>query len=237
MKNICIFASYITLCLSLFSCDSGDIYPEEESSDSGVVCQAKLSFSSIASWPTVYNVVLAAYGENGEYAIVSKGISKPIVNDTFTTSLPSISKACDYVAISLLNKGKREVYRFSSHRITDRERDESLINFEALGINMLAYERVQAQVFSNCANCHGASSSAAAGLFLTPERSYSAIVNVQSKKEPSKKIVESGLPTESFILDVLEGRAELHYNHANVSFNSEAEDLNLLKDWIRNLKQ
>lgn len=231
------YISYILLYGLLSSCDSGDIYPDDEKTDSGIVCYADVSFCRVNPWPTDYNVVIAAYDKDEAYPQVSKGITKPVVGETFSITLPGINPSCELLSITLINKGKRKIMHFATHKVTEEEKEAKSIKFEAKDIDMLAYERVQNQVFSNCTNCHGGSSFAAANLFLTSDKSYSAIVGKKSQKNPQKNIVEPQLPSESFIIDVLENNTEdVKYDHTNVSFNSETEDIELLKEWIKSLK-
>ncbi len=229
----------IILTLSTFlltSCDSGDIYENFNSEAEGLSCTATVSFINTSTWPVDYQIVIAAFNQN-DYPLITKGISKPAVGDTLQLSLNGIPENCSEISIALLNKSKRLVNHFFTHVITDEERAKNLIQLTATEINLLDYNRIQQQFFSNCINCHGASEKAAAGLFLTEGKSYDAIVNKTSSKDTTAKIVLPGFPEKSFIIHVLEGKAEnLHYNHTNVSFNSETEDIELLKAWINQLK-
>ncbi|MBO7635433.1 MAG: hypothetical protein J6S89_02535 [Paludibacteraceae bacterium] len=222
--------------LLLSACDSGDIYPVDKSNFGGLTCKIALTFKHTSTWPSDYHVVLAAYQNDSEYSEISKGISRQVEGDTLHLTMTDIPESCQLVTIAIVNKSKRNVVNLMTHTIQASERNERFIELGTQNVDLLAYERVQAQVFSNCTNCHGGSARAAAGLFLTEGKSYDALVNVSSTKNPDKVLVSPGIPSNSFILDVLEGNAEnVRYDHTNVSFNSETEDLNLLKEWIKNL--
>ncbi|MBR2260906.1 MAG: hypothetical protein IJ916_04305 [Paludibacteraceae bacterium] len=233
LKRIIIMTLSVLL---LTSCDSGDIYENFNSEAEGLSCTATVSFINTSTWPVDYQIVLAAFNQN-DYPLITKGISKPAVGDTIQLSLNGIPENCTEISIALLNKSKRLVNQFFTHVITNEEREKNLIQLTATDLNLLDYSRIQHQFFSNCINCHGASEKAAAGLFLTDGKSYDAIVNKTSSKDSTAKIVLPGFPEKSFIIRVLEGKAEnLHYDHTNVSFNSETEDIELLKAWINQLK-
>lgn len=230
---------FATLSAILFAgCDSGDIIEKSEEEAGGLSCSASVDFKNTSTWPVDYQIVLAAFDASGEYPQMSKGISKPMAGDTIQLSMVGIPESAQEIAIVLLNKSRKRVANFVTHKISEEERANNIISLGAATIDLLSYDRIQNQFFSNCINCHGASEKAAAGLFLTEGKSYDAIVNVTSSKDPSRKIVAPGLADESFIIHALEGRTDLiHYDHTNVSFNSETEDIALLKSWINSLEQ
>lgn len=221
----------------LVGCDSGDIIESRDDEVGGLSCSASVDFTNTTSWPVDYQVVIAAFN-NSDYPLMSKGIGKPNLGDTIQLSMAGIPEATQELAIALLNKSRKRVCNFACHKISDEERRNNVISLGGISIDLLSYDRVQNQFFSNCVNCHGASERAAAGLFLTEGKSYEAIVNVPSSKDSTFKIVSPGMADQSFIIHALEGKTDkLHYDHTNVSFNSETEDIALLKSWINSLEQ
>lgn len=220
----------------LNSCDSGDIIEKSENEVGGLSCSLSVDFLNTATWPVDYQIVLGAFGED-DYPLISKGISKPAVGDTVALTLAGIPEKAKEISIALLNKSRKRVTSFQSITINDAERKSSLVTGGHVTVDLLAYNRIQNQFFANCVNCHGASERAAAGLFLTEGKSYNALVGVASTKEENMLLVAPGLVEQSFIIQVLEGKTDkVHYDHTNVSFNSESEDITLLKNWISNLE-
>lgn len=233
-----IFKIFIFFVLAFLSirCDSGDIQESTEIEVDGTTCKGIVTFNNTNTWPIDYQIVIAAFGKD-DYPLMSKGISKPSVGDSIVLTMEGIPEKTEEIAIALLNKSRKRVTSFHSHLISKDERRNNIIQLGSIHVDLLNYDRIQHQIFSNCTNCHGASEKAACGLFLTEGKSYDAIVNVPSTKDDQYKIVSPGLSDESFILHVLRGETEkVHYDHTNVSFNSETEDINLLKTWINNLE-
>lgn len=224
------------LSFSFISCDSGDIYEEVTYKNDGIKCEASIIFKNISSWPIDYQVAIAAYKKEEIIPSISKAIGKPSIGDTTRIELAGIPFDSDRICISILNKSRKSVTDLYSYNIQSQEIDAQNTSLGLLSIDLLNYTRIQNQFFSNCINCHGGTSFAAADLDLTEGNSYNAIVNVNSKIVKEKKLVTPGIETESFILDILEHSSEnISYNHTNVSFNSQEEDIKLLKLWINSL--
>ncbi len=235
-RALIIFAT-LTATLLSSGCDSGDIIEQTDAEAGGLRCSGLVTFNNTSAWPHEYSIVIAAFGGN-DYPLMSKGLSKPAVGDSTLLTMEAIPEGTEDIAIALLNKSRKKVTSFFTHSITKKERENNIIDLGSIHIDLLNYDRIQHQVFSNCINCHGASEKAACGLFLTEEESYDAIVDIASKRDSQYKIVHPSLSEESFILHVLEGKTDLvHYDHKNVSFNSETEDINLLRLWINNLEK
>ena len=233
LKNILLAGVALAL---LSSCDSGDIYEQEGGEQGGLTCKINAVFKNVASstWPKDYQIVIASYTDDPEYPASFLSIEKPATNDTVSISLSNIPESAEYVTISLVNKGRKRVCDF----IMIPNEDGAFKANSVMVVDLLDYNRVQNQFFSNCVNCHGGGERVAANLNLTEGNSYGSIVDKNSTKEPSMKLIASGDVDNSFILKVLETdvSASWHYNHRNVSFNSEDEDIALLKSWISSLK-
>lgn len=227
----------LTLSLSIVACDSGDIYEETTFKNEGIKCNTSIIFKNISSWPIDYQVAIAAYKKEEAIPSISKAIGKPSIGDTSHIELTGIPFDTDRISISILNKSRKSVTDLYSHSIQPKEIESQISSLGLLSIDLLDFTRVQNQFFANCINCHGGSSYAAADLNLTEGYSYNALINVNSKIVNEKKLVTPGIESESFILDVLAHSSDnISYNHTNVSFNSQEEDVKLLKLWINSLK-
>ena len=228
-RLICAFVVAL-LCVS---CDSGDIYPADDVATGGTTAYANVGFDNLAAWPTAYTVVIAAFADGDDYPLVSKTIAKPAGSEANALTLPSIPDEADYLSICILRKNRQLLFSFYSQRV-DAVEDER-ITIPDLTVDLLEYGRIQSQVFANCVQCHGGSSSAAAGLYLTPERSYDALVGVPSTIA-DKLLVSAGFPDESFLVDVLQGDEQVRYNHTNGTLNNDEEDTELIETWIKTLR-
>lgn len=228
--------SAILWTIVLSACDSGDIVEKQEIEVGGLTCTLTADFLNTATWPVDYPIVIAAFDE-GEYPLISKGISKPALGDSITLTMAGIPEKAKEVSIALLNKSRKRITAFHTIKIDEDQRRNNFISGGHVTVDLLSYNRIQNQFFSNCTNCHGASERAAAGLFLTEGKSYNALVGVTSAKDDDYLLVNPGMAEQSYIVHVLEGKTDkVHYDHTNVSFNSESEDIALLKSWINSLK-
>ena len=223
----------IAAALALISCDSGDIYPDDTPESGGTTAYVSVGFDNLAAWPTAYTVVIAAFADGNDYPLVSKAIAKPSGTGPETVTLPAIPDGADYVSIGILRKNRRLLYSFRSQRTSTAQGDR--IDMPDTTIDLLEYGRIQSQVFANCTQCHGGSSEAAAGLYLTPERSYDALVGVGSTIADTL-LVSAGHPEESFLVDVLRGDGRVHFNHTNGTLSNDEEDTELIETWIKALQ-
>ena len=105
-------------------------------------------------------------------------------------------------------------------------------------LNISMFNTIQQNFFNTtCANCHGASNRAAAGLFLTEGKSYQALVDVNSKKVEGRKLVETNNAANSVLHMVLNQQevAGISMAHRDlVSEKNEQTILPLIDSWINN---
>ena len=105
-------------------------------------------------------------------------------------------------------------------------------------VNISMFNAIQQNYFNTtCANCHGASNRAAAGLYLTEGKSYQALVDADSKKVEGKKLVEPNNAANSVLHMVLnQQKVEgISMDHRDlVSEKNELTILPLIDSWINN---
>ena len=89
------------------SCDDGDLPIATSEETGGFKASIQLTFQGIEAWPSAYQLVFAAYGEDKETPILSKQIAAP-KSETEEVSLPlnGLPDETRSVAISLLTKGR-----------------------------------------------------------------------------------------------------------------------------------
>ncbi len=211
-----------------FSCDSGDIYPKETVYD-GITIETELHFTGVGAWPEDYQLILAAYGDDTENPVASQSIDQVSTDgESVKITFANVLTDAKTIAVSMV-KSRKLVYKFTEALLTEGEKKVELPVQE---VNLLTFNRLQSQLFSQCAACHGGSTTASAGLYLTEGQSYNMLVN-HPAVHSTKMRVAPGLISGSFIVDVLGGSTDVKYNHSKLS-SLKAEDVVLLKEWIEN---
>ncbi|WP_300762227.1 hypothetical protein [uncultured Parabacteroides sp.] len=224
-----IIYTFFAVCLLSTSCDDGDLHPEETGGTEGLKVSMEVSFSGLDAWPSAYQIVLAAYGNDSGNPLMSKQIPAPKSEDeTVSLDLNGLHEDAKTIGISILTKGRKLIYNFYTYDISNGTDDVTL---PVSKIDIASYDRIQHQVFDNyCAACHGAGDKAAAGLYLTEGKSFTNLVNAKSTLSTSKKRVEPGMPSYSFLIDILTGDI-VNYNHTDVLPQDEL--VTLIKTWIK----
>lgn len=223
--------AYYYLCLLFFfcmvftACDSGDIYAEETKKNDKTIT-AQITLKGIKALPEENKLVLAAYYADEVVPVITQAITAGSENETVTVTLNYVPDDATRVTISVLNKTWREIYTYYDGKVPEGK----TVSIPAQTINLLTYNRLQQQLFSQCVQCHGGSTSAAAGLYLTEGNSYTNLVSHPAVNS-DKGRVTPGFISQSFLVDVLEGNATLRYTHTNIS-SLKDEDIALLKAWI-----
>ena len=218
-----------TALLLLIACDDGDLHPREAVDTDGRKVSMQVNFTGLNAWPSAYQLVLAAFGTDTENPLMSKQIAVPkSENETVTLDLNGIPEETRTIGISILTAGRKLIYNYYTYAVDDTRND---IQLPVRQIYVASFDRIQHQVFDNyCAACHGMGDRAAAGLYLTEGKSHAALVDAESTlSETGKKRVEAGMPSQSYLLDILT-RDIVNYNHTDVL--PQEELVTLIKTWI-----
>ena len=214
----------------VYACDSGDIYPETNTVEKRVV-EADFKISDIGAFPRSenYQLVFASFKDDVQYPLNYKLLPVPEQESAvLPVKLINIPDDADYVALSLLNKSRRIVHHFFKHSVADL--GDQVLSLPEENIKMISYNRLQQQLFNlKCVACHGGANFTAAGLNLTESRSYGKLVNVSSTVEDSKLRVHPGMPSKSFLLEILMDRDAAGTDHTEMV---DSDDVNLVKLWI-----
>lgn len=212
------------------SCDSGDIYPEEKKPDgTDIDVNATFRFSHIETFPESYKVIFGSFKDDSPYPISSVVISKPSSDKDLSISLNNIPKEATYVALYLVQEhSNAQIYPFYKYTIDSPLEEDLEIPLQE--IDLAVSGRIQHQVFSQCLQCHGGSGFAAAGLYLTEDKSFSMLVNGTAKNSAEKKLVTPHNAQGSFLMDVLKGEA-LQSRHSSLS-SLKDDDITLVEQWI-----
>ena len=230
-----IFATLTALtALALTACDDGRIYEKTVSYKEGRVVKLNATLSGLTNWPDDYSVALAGFDGTDDYAVISKAISKT-ADGQVTVVLSGINDEVNSVRLCVLDRLRRQVMSF---RDMELEQTRDTVYMEAGEVDVSMLNAIQQAYFNTtCANCHGASNRAAAGLYLTQGRSYAALVGQPSTKVPGSNMVEPGSAASSLLHRILheeqvEGISMTHRDL--VSEQNEQNILPLIDSWINN---
>lgn len=221
----------LTLLLILVACDEGRIYPDEQTIEQvGMEVHLQAAITGFDTWPEGYTISLAGFAEDGEYAVISKNIvasDSEGPQETILTNIPSEAVKAELCVIDRL---RRRVATFATIDLSAGNR----VNELTLGkVDMSMDAAVQNEIFSTtCANCHGGSGYAAAGLHLTPGLSRNEMFGVESVKSPGHMRVAEGNPEESVLYEILTSdvSSDWNYDHSREIYNQVK--LDLIKNWI-----
>ncbi len=218
----------------LSSCDSGDIYPEKEK-QTGLSVSTSFRFLHTGAFSTSdYEIILGLYTNEGATTPVSsKVLSKPQENKLVNVTLDNVPENATYLRLALVRTGKETMYVFYESPIDPLSGSNIILPEEE--INLLAYSRIQQQVFRQCVACHGSGDRVSGNLYLTADKSYENLVDAQSRKSTKKRVYPL-FTEESFLMDVLTKENEivgLNYDHHKGISSLKGDDITLLNEWIK----
>ena len=235
-KNPIIILWALTVCL-LSACDDGRIYPETAATAEGKTVVMEGVLNGLDNWSSNYRVSIAGFEDaNDEYASVSKVITTSDIKDGKTTvELSGLKSEIKLVRLCILDRLRRHIVTFSEVDVSNATEP---VKMDVGTVNISMFNAIQQNYFNTtCANCHGASNRAAAGLYLTEGKSYNALVGADSRKVEGKKLVEPNNAANSVLHMVLnqqsvDGISMDHYDL--VSEKNKLTILPLIDSWINN---
>ena len=233
-----IFATLTALtALTMASCDDGRIYPETSTTAEGKTVVVEGNVSGLDSWPGNYRVSVAGFDDaDDEYASVSKTITaSDIQGGRLSVELSGIKSEVKLVRLCILDRLRRHIVTFGE---TDIQQATETVRMDVGTVDLSMFNAIQqAYLNTTCANCHGASNRAAAGLYLTEGRSYGALVGIASKRVEGKQLVTPNDANNSVLHMVLNQQSVegISMDHRDlVSEKNELTILPLIDSWINN---
>ena len=223
--------------MGLTACDDGRIYPETAASSEGKTVRLEGVLEGLENWTSAYRVSIAGFeNADDDYASVSKVISASDVTDgKVSIELSGIKENVTLVRLCVLDRLRKHIVTFSEEDIS---KATDVVKMDVGVIDISMFNAIQQAFFNTtCANCHGASNRAAAGLYLTEGMSYEALVDVDSKKVEGKKLVETNNANNSVLHMVLTQPSVEGVSMAHRDLVSEKNDqtiLPLIDSWINN---
>jgi hypothetical protein len=215
----------------LFSCDSGDIYPEEYKNSEGITVSATFAFDNLDAFPAEYPLIFGAFNDKKSTPLASVMIIKPKNQEPVKVSIDNLAAGATSVMLCLTNLGRQSV--FSLFEMDINVAGDSIVIPESQ-ISLVSYERIQNLIFEQytCVSCHQGSAGAG-NLLLTESKSYNDLVNKVSSKNPSKNRVTPLIIDNSFLLDVLTDE-NTGLTQPHTGFVTRNDDIVLLREWIKN---
>lgn len=220
----------VLLCCLLIACDDGRIYEEAKTiPEEGRVVKITGRINGIDSWSSGYSVVVAGFDEKSDYAIISKtvptteNLSKGFV-------LAGINEDVTRIELCVTNRLRKRILTL---RKFDCPVTPDTIRLDVGSMDVGMFASIQKDIFNKtCANCHGASNFAAAGLYLTEGKSYDALVGHPSTKEAGKKIVMKGNAEESVLYKILSTDISKDWKYDHTKEILSDEWIDIVKNWI-----
>ena len=238
-----IFAAFLAVAC-LCSCDEGDI----TTSDSVVQASGKTAIvtaniSGVESWGQQYSIVLAAFTENSDNALLQKqvatagGTTATGAQGSPTAIETSMKLTSDDIAtieLCVTNRLRQRIATFASISLSQTSGDT--IRLDASDVDADMFGTIQRMVFTpTCARCHGLGTTAAAGLTLAESQSYEQLVGHASSNPERGIRVVPGDAEGSLLHKVLHGSADakVHFDHNNMV--KESSTLTMIDNWINGL--
>lgn len=228
------FISFVLFTLLLSSCDEGRIYQDEVVvTREGRIVKLTGKISGISSWASGYDVVVAGFEDGDSYSVVSKSLPTSLEETDFQLVLSGIPENVTSLKLCAINRLRQSVadfYTLDKAAITAGS-DTIRMNVGTMNVGM--YSAVQ-KVFDNrCIGCHGVSTFAAKGLYLTEGKSYAGLVNVPSAINGDYLRVKPGSAKESYLHLVLNEEGHDAHGHLDI-LSGNPEKLTLIDEWINN---
>lgn len=234
MKKCILLFAVSLLAMGLSSCDEGRIYENQivNTGTEGRTLKVVGKISGLSKWPDSYSVVVAGFDNKSGYAVISKPLPANLADGSDLQLVVSgISEEVTDIKLCAINRLRESVVDFQVLEEDARPVNDTLI-MDIGTVDLSMYHTIQTHVFDiSCIGCHGSSTAAAGGLFLTGGKSYDALVNKASSIDGDMLLVKSGSAQESFLHVVLNANGSTHHDHVDI-LSAKPYMLNLIDNWI-----
>lgn len=217
--------------LTLWACDSGDIYPQTHVYNQNgrtVVLTGKVT--GLDDWSAKYSLRIASFNDEDDSPILSKLISTD-ENGNVDLVLSGISNDATKVEVCVLDRLRHRVFTLKQLDITNVS-DTAYIQLDNLSASM--FNLLQTEVFDiRCISCHRNSANPSGQLNLTTGKSYAALVGKPSYKFADRMLVEPYDGQNSVLYQLMvENLQDWRMPHADII--KEENIKTFIKDWIDN---
>lgn len=217
--------------LTLASCDEGRIYNDDiVQTEEGGTARFVGNVSGTGTWSAGYTLALAGFDEGNDYALISKNIETSLSGSKCDLTLSGIPSEVTRIELCAIDRLRRRVATFLS---ADFSRQEGTLMMEAEHIDLSMAAAIQSEIFNTtCAQCHGGTGHAAAGLTLLEGYSFSNLISVPSVKIPGMDRVKPGSSAESELFLILDSDLSADWNYDHSVEVVRQEKLDLIRNWI-----
>lgn len=214
---------YLFTILVLTACSS-----DSEDVTKLIKVSGALSITDLNNWIDGENLYVGLFKGDATSPVYYTQISNPgnTAEHNFTISnAESGNYTCKVYVKAERGNIKAVLHTYSQSSFIDD------VNLPTTDIQLLSFIRVQEQVFNGCIQCHGGSVGTEADLYLTPDKSYAALVNVKSNVAgyENETLVIPSDAAKSFISKVLDN--DVSFNH-DYSTTLPDTDKKLIEKWI-----
>ena len=158
------------------------------------------------------------------------GITLTDTEGNVTLLLYNIGNDVRTVEFCVTNTLRRRVLTFASADVSSAVGDT--IYLDAGEVDASMYAAIQHDVFNNtCAQCHGLSTTAAAGLYLTEGQSHGSLVNQPATSAEGTRVIP-GNAEESVLHKVIRPGNELELGFSHEGMITSSITLRLIDEWI-----
>lgn len=225
----------LAILVGIQSCDEGRIYNDDAvQAEEGGTARFSGEVTGADTWSTGYTLALAGFEDGNDYALISKNIETAASEGVYDVTLSGIPSDVSTIELCALDRLRRRVATFISADYSPREGTLQL-NAERIDMSMSA--AIQNEIFNTtCVQCHGGTGHAAAGLDLLAGNSFGNLISVPSRKISGMDRVSPGQSAESELFLILDTDISADWNYDHSVEVVRQEKLDLIRNWIDNLR-
>ena len=155
----------------------------------------------------------------------------PDANSNVNLTLPNIGSDVKTIELCVTNRLRKRVLTYQSLDVASISGDTLYMDAGQVDAHM--YAAIQENIFDKtCAQCHGGSTSPAAGLYLTADKSHASLVNQPSTQVENGIRVIPGNAEESILHKVINPGNVLGLGFSHENMITSSTDLRLIDEWI-----
>lgn len=224
----CLISAAAMASAMLAACDEGKIYPDDTVvGSSGMSVTVKGTFQGCSGYENSdYGIVVAAFKDGDDFAVVSK----PLADGSDDIVLKNVDPTVSTVEVCVISRLRERVFTVASMAVSPSAGTD--LTFNAGDLDVAPFAVISSQIFTTtCAQCHGATGTAAARLDLMPGAAYGDLVNVPSTVVEGEMRVKPGDASASTLWQaVATDVSELwKFDHSNLLTSVKYD---FIREWI-----